>query len=63
MIRFGRNSILKKSTDYVTPNLACIEEKETLRDLGVIMSNDASFSSHVEQKSRWILRTFQSRQS
>ena len=40
----------------------------SLRGLGIIMSNDGAFSSHVEvvcgkvkQKSSWILRTFQSR--
>ena len=45
-----------------------IEEKESLKDLGVKLSNDASFSIHVEgvcskvkQKSSWILRTFSNR--
>ena len=45
-----------------------IEEKNSTRDLGIIMSDDATFSIHVEQvcskvrqKSGWIMRTFQSR--
>ena len=47
-----------------------IEEKEHLRDLGIIMSDNANFKAHighvcakVKQKSGWILRTFSSRNS
>ena len=69
ILRYGRNQTLKESTHYFTSNHEeIIEEKESLRDLGIIMSNDGSFSNHVEhvcskvrQKSGWILRTFQSR--
>ena len=71
VLRYGKNYILKESTSYFTPNYQdIIEEKESLRDLGIIMSNDCSFSSHVEvvcgqvrKKSGWILRTFQSRKT
>ena len=71
VMRYGRNKSLKESTTYFTPDWKdTIEEKETLRDLGVIMSNDASFSNHVElvcskvkQKSGWVLRTFRNRKS
>jgi ribonuclease P/MRP protein subunit RPP40 len=71
VMRYGRNQTLKESTLYLTPNWEdIIEEKESLRDLGVIVSNDASFSNHVEhvcskvkQKSGWILRTFRNRKS
>ena len=69
VLRYGRNQELKESTSYFTPNFDdIIEEKNNLRDLGIIMSDDATFSSHVEsvcskvrQKSGWIMRTFQSR--
>ena len=69
LLRYGKNQDLKNSTLYLTPNQNdVIEEKESLRDLGIIMSNDATFSSHVEQvcsqvrkKTSWILRTFQCR--
>ena len=69
VLRYGNNKSIKESTSYFTPNFEdIIEEKETLRDLGIIMSNDGAFSSHVEfvcgkvkQKSSWILRTFQAR--
>ena len=60
---------MKDSTSYLTPNCEdLIEEKECLRDLGIMMTNDGSFSNHinlvcnrVKQKSGWILRTFQTR--
>ena len=69
MLRYGPNNDLKNSTNYLTPEYEdLIEEKESLRDLGVIMSDDASFSRHVhhvcskvKQKAGWILRTFQTR--
>ena len=49
VLRYGSNSALKESTNYLTPGCeAIIEEKESLRDLGILMSNDATFSSHVE---------------
>jgi hypothetical protein len=45
-----------------------IERKESLRDLGIQMSEDAKFSTHIElvcskvrQKCGWILRTFNCR--
>ena len=71
LLRYGKNHELKNSTVYLTPNQNdIIEEKEKLRDLGIIMSNDATFSSHVDtvcrkvnQKSGWIYRTFQCRET
>ena len=45
ILRYGRNEDLK---DYFTPNFEdIIEEKDCLRDLGILMSNTASFSNHV----------------
>ena len=47
-----------------------LEVKENLRDLGIIMSDNASFKKHIQkvctsvtQKSSWILRTFQRRET
>ena len=47
-----------------------IEQFSELRDLGIILSDDAKFSKHIDkivktvrQKSSWILRTFQTRQT
>ena len=50
VLRYGRNVSLKEATNYLTPNCgAVIEEKDSLRDLGIIMSSDATFSSHVQE--------------
>ena len=39
ILRYGKNTTLKESTSYFTPNCEeIIEEKECLRDLGIIMS-------------------------
>ena len=53
---------------YFSADNYVIEEKEVLRDLGVMMNNQATFDDHiykvcqsVKQKSVWILRTFKSR--
>ena len=69
MLRYGPDRDLKNSTNYLTPEYEdLIEVKENLRDLGIIMSDDASFTSHVhhvcskvKKKAGWILRTFQTR--
>ena len=71
IMRYGKNQTLKESTFYLTPNCEdIIEEKESLRDLGIIMNNESTFSDHVDlvckkvrQKSGWVLRTFNNRQS
>ena len=71
VMRYGSNNNIKESTVYFTPNFdEVIEEKDNLRDLGIIMTNDGKFSNHVEyvcskvkQKSGWITRTFQCRQT
>ena len=67
LIRFGAS----KEIFYFTPkHESIIEEKESLRDLWIIISNDMTFSKHVEkvsskvcQKAGWILRTFKCRQT
>ena len=68
LIRYGKNEELKQNTIYFSADENVIEEKEVLRDLGVIMTNQATFDDHiykvcqsVKQKSGWILRTFKSR--
>ena len=69
LMRYGPNEELKHSTNYLTPNdEEIIEVKETLKDLGVIMSDKATFTERikhvclkVKQKSGWILPTCHSR--
>ena len=71
LLRYGYNEDLKNATNYLTPQANdIIEEKETLRDLGVIMNHKATFSDHIDkvcsqvsQKAGWILRTFQCRRT
>jgi hypothetical protein len=68
LLRYGRNSDLKENTLYFSADNNVIEEKEVLRDLGVLMNNKATFDEHitkvcqkVKQKAGWILRTFHTR--
>ena len=65
LLRYGGNEELKKSTTYKSSDGSQIEVKSKLRDLGIIMNDEANFNDHVEhivskvkQKTRWILRTF-----
>ena len=60
---------LNQSLDiYLANDGSEIEEKETLRDLGIIFSKDGTFTNHINKiikkskmKCAWILRVFQSR--
>ena len=70
LLRFGKNDDLKAATEYKSPTGEVIEEKESLRDLGITMSNDLSFDEHIEkivtkgiQLSGWVLRTFTTRKT
>ena len=48
LLRYGPNSEINENNMYFTPNQdSVIEEKETLRDLGVILASNLSFTSHV----------------
>ena len=69
LVRFGYNEELEEDTLYFTDEMKeVIERFETLRDLGVIMSETATFDAHLEhvctkvrQKTGWVLRTFYTR--
>ena len=65
-IRYG-NAELVQQTSYKTSDGNTIQVKEHVRDVGVTMYNDLSFSHHIKnivakgkQMSGWILRTFSS---
>ena len=66
VVRYGRNEELKNNTEYFSGAYEeIIERFETIRDLGVQLSDDASFNEQIEkvckkarQKSGWIFRTF-----
>ena len=62
LIRYGKDDDNKNNTFYISADNNIIEEKEVLRDLGVMMNNKATFDDHinkvcqaVKQKSGWIL--------
>ena len=69
VVRYGRNSDLKEDTLYFTGDMTeVIEQVETVKDLGVMLTDDAKFDKQIEnvckkskQKSGWIMRTFYSR--
>ena len=65
-IRYGRDKDIKESTTYFSGEMdEVIGEMEEIRDLGIIMQNDAGFTNQIEkasqkarQKAGWIQRTF-----
>ena len=68
-MRYGLNNDIKSSTCYKTPSGQTITVKSTIKDLGVLLSDDCSFNDHINnitEKARnmvaWILRTFNTRQ-
>jgi len=71
VLRYGPNNDLKNSTEYFTEDMEnIIEQFSSLRDLGIILSDDGIFNSHIDkvvktvrQKSGWIIRTFKSRRT
>ena len=69
VLRYGKNTEIRDSTFYLSANDDIIEEKESLRDLGVMINNQGTFNDHIDhicskvkQKSGWILRTFKCRE-
>ena len=64
LITFGTNN----SRIYTSPNGLPITRKESIKDLGVYVSSDGNFDTHItnavkatQQVSAWILRTFRTR--
>jgi hypothetical protein len=70
LMRYGPNEEIKNDTLYFTDKTEnIIERQSSVRDLGVILSEDAKFNDHiakvtktVRQKVGWILRSFYTRQ-
>ena len=66
LLRYGHNEDIKEDTLYFTDNYEnIIDRYSSLRDLGVILSEDGKFKLHIEkvamkvrQKVGWILRSF-----
>ena len=69
MMRFGKDTELKENTDFFTPEYEeRIEEKNTIKDLGVLVDVDLRYSSQImsavskaRRKLGWVLRTFRTR--
>ena len=64
-----KSKLIQSTTSYISDNGSVIQEKSHVRDLGVTLSNDATFSQHifekcasVRSKIAWVLRTFKSRE-
>ena len=69
LLRYGRDATIKETTQYLSNVDQVIEEHEHVKDLGVYMSNTASFEFHIstiitraKEIISWILRTFKSRE-
>ena len=67
-LRYGPDENLKQNTNYLSSSGNPIQYKDIVRDLGVNMSQDATFSEHIKNivisantKCGWILRTFRTR--
>ena len=69
LLRYGPDEDLKNNTLYFTDNTEHIIERcSSLRDLGMILSDDGKFQDHIEkvckkvrQKVGWICRSFYTR--
>ena len=70
-LRYGPNEDIKEDTIYFTENMEdIIQRVSSLRDLGIIISDDANFNEHIEkvvskvrQKIGWMMRTFYTRRA
>ena len=67
-LRYGPNVEIKHSTHYVSDLGTEIEQKDNVKDLGITMSADATFNTHIHKSAQsanqvcgWIFRTFSTR--
>lgn len=67
LVRYGENENLKQN-EYYTPSGESIKEETTVKDLGVLMSNDLTFSEHIDKATTkcrklvyWVFRVFNTR--
>ena len=68
-VRYGSDEVLKERTAYTSCGGTTIQSATHVRDLGVTLSNDATFVEHITRTVRtanlkcgWILRVFKTRQ-
>ena len=67
-MQYGKEQEIKTATIYKSYDYSNIDSKEQVRDLGIMMSNTATFTLHIRNivkkardKMGWVLRVFQSR--
>ena len=65
VIKYGMKEDLKKYYNYIVDDQDLVQEKDNTRDLGVIMSANASFDKHIieaikkaKKTAGWILHLF-----
>ena len=68
LISYGPNQDIKAASVYKSDTGLPIKKKDTIKDLGVYLSEDATFTNQIERvaqsaklKCGWILRTFKTR--
>ena len=68
LLRYGKEQEIKSTTTYKSYDDSNIDDKEQVRDLGIMMSNTATFTLHIRNivkkardKMGWVLRVFKSR--
>ena len=68
LLRYGKEREIKSATTYKSYDDSNIDDKEQVRDLGIMMCNTAIFTLHIRNivkkardKMGWVLRVFQSR--
>ena len=68
LLRYGKEQEIKSATTYKSYDNSNIDGKEQVRDLGIMMSNTATFTLRIRNivikardKMGWVLRVFQSR--
>ena len=68
LLRYGKEQEIISTTTYKSYDNSTLDNKEQVRDLGIMMSNTATFTLHIRnivkkarEKMGWVLRVFQSR--
>lgn len=68
LLQYGKDLDLKSKSKYKTTASTQIQPKTQTKDLGILMTDDATFKSHInkiventKQLTSWILRVFRSR--
>ena len=69
LMRYGKEQEIKSATTYKAYDDSNIDDKGQVRDLGIMMSNTATFTLHIRNivlkaidNMGWVLRVFQSRE-